>query len=382
MSWDNFVSQALLCVLITSGTGSVMFIIWLLGRRCFEKKSAEMSYYMLRWIVIMFLLPYTYVAMMQVHRTTYIRQGDSAYKMLFILDKNTLFYKVLLGWCIAMALFRIFEWLVEKLIKAYIVYSSFDDGESYMQSELERIKEVLGIENEVILLRNDDVRIKSPMVTGIRKYTIVVPYVEYEPDAIKVIFYHELSHIKKKDTLFRSLMMFATIVHGFNPFMHFLKKQIIAWSEKDCDITAVDASDRALKTTQIVGFDGDTFENIDNWSEEMVIPANEVVEIVYINDGIMTTTQGSIDWDVEAGVRCVTAEFYMKEGAEVQIACTASPSTCTYWFGLMRSSSECLVVEGSGSGSHTFTVPSNGYYRIMVENRSTQDMNVTGVYRF
>ena len=107
-----------------------------------------------------------------------------------------------------------------------------------------------------------------------------------------------------------------------------------------------------------------------------------IVDIVYVNDGIMTFGSGSIDWSVPAGTRYVTSSIYMAKGTEVQIACTASPSTCTYWFGLMAANSDCYVVEGSGAGAHVFTVPSNGYYRIMVENRSIQSINVSGTYRY
>ena len=142
-----------------------------------------------------------------------------------------------------------------------------------------------------------------------------------------------------------------------------------------------EAGDAALQETQIVGQDG-MFNDGIGWEEEMLIPASDVVDIIYINDGIMTLGSGTIDWDVPIGTRCVSASIYMAKGTQVQIACTGTPSNCTYWFGLMYASSECSVVEGSGAGGHTFTVPSNGYYRIMVENRSSQVMHVMGTYQY
>jgi len=141
------------------------------------------------------------------------------------------------------------------------------------------------------------------------------------------------------------------------------------------------AADKNLIATQNVGQQGD-FESGYDWSDEMLIPANDVVDIVYINDGIMTLGSGTIDWSVPAGTRYVTSSIYMAKGTVVQIACTALPSTCTYWFGIMAANSDCYVVEGSGQGAHAFTVPSSGYYRIMVENRSIQSINVTGGYSY
>lgn len=126
----------------------------------------------------------------------------------------------------------------------------------------------------------------------------------------------------------------------------------------------------------------DSFVPADSWSDEMLLEASDGVDIVYVNDGIMTLGSGSIAWDVPANTRYVTSSIYMTEGTIVSIACTARPSDCTYWFGLMYASSTCNVVEGTGSGAHDFTVPSNGYYRIMVENRSSETITVTGGYQY
>ena len=139
--------------------------------------------------------------------------------------------------------------------------------------------------------------------------------------------------------------------------------------------------DESLKETQNVGLDGE-FSRTVQWSEEMSIPANDAVNIVYINDGIMELGEGSFTWDVPVGTRYVTSSIYMAKGTEVQIVCSSTPSNCTYWFGLMHANSDCTVVEGSGAGSHHFTVPSSGYYRIMVENRSSQSIHVIGSYQY
>ena len=142
-----------------------------------------------------------------------------------------------------------------------------------------------------------------------------------------------------------------------------------------------EASDSELKSTQQIAID-EGFEGEDGWSDEMLIEPSDVPNIVYVNDGIMLLSGGTIDWDVPAGTRYVTTSIYMTKDTKVQMACTATPDNCTYWFGLMYASSACNVVEGSGSGAHDFTVPSNGYYRIMVENRSSQTISVNGGYSY
>lgn len=146
-------------------------------------------------------------------------------------------------------------------------------------------------------------------------------------------------------------------------------------------VAAAELNDSALQVTQYVEQQGE-FVEVSGWSEEMYVPENDVVDIVYINEGIMMLGSGTIDWNVPVGTRYVTSSLYFKEGAKVQIACTATPSSNTYWFGIMNANSACYVVEGSGQGSHAFTVPSTGWYYVMVENRSSSAIHVVGAYQY
>ena len=146
-------------------------------------------------------------------------------------------------------------------------------------------------------------------------------------------------------------------------------------------LEVAEANDNNLQATQYVEQQGEFAEET-GWSEEIYVPANDVVDIVYINEGIEAYGEGNFSWDVPVGTRYVTSSKYFTAGTEVQIACVATPSDNTYWFGIMNANSDCYVVEGSGSGSHTFTVPITGYYYIMVENRGTQVLSVSGVYKY
>lgn len=424
---------------------------------------------MLRWVVVMFLLPVTYVAIQFNYNAGYVQSTESVWKTLFVINMNNfLFQGIAVIWLIVTIVIGGF-YLRNEIAKRKICRNNFDDGMSLAQTEFERIKEVVGVKGKVLLLRNDDPRVQSPFVTGMFCRKLIIPYREYTKQELQVILYHELNHIKKSDVFFRYLTVVAVIINSINPLSYLSWSQILLWSEADCDARALDgleaegisksryydiiwklmesgpagtdlfyypmlasaqeslyrrmlimenyrvnmrkvaksvtfawvmvfamlstvtahaagvglaeAADKNLIETQNVGLQGD-FDSGYDWSDEMLIPANDVVDIVYINDGIMTLGQGNINWSVPAGTRYVTSSIYMAKGTVVQIACTALPSTCKYWFGIMAANSDCYVVEGSGSGSHDFTVPSSGWYRIMVENRSIQSINVTGGYSY
>lgn len=424
---------------------------------------------MLRWVVIMYLLPITYMTFFVNNRTGYIQNADRASKVLFVLNMNSLLFQGLgIIWFIITMVIASF-YFANEVAKRRICRCNFDDGESLAQTEFERIKKVVGVKGKVILLRNDDPSVQSPFVTGIFCKKVIIPYREYTQEELKVILYHELNHIKKNDVFFRYLTVIAIIVNSFNVISYLLWDQMQLWSEADCDAMTLDglekegisksryfdiiwkllesgpaettlfyypmlisaqeslyrrimimekyranmkrvaksvtlawvvvfamigtvtahaagvglaeANDSNLKETQNVA----GYENLEDefdWSEEMFVPANDVVDIVYINDGIMTLGSGSMNWDVPVGTRYVTNAFYFTKGTTVQIACTATPASATYWFGIMNENSDCHVVEGSGVGGYGFKVPSNGWYRVMVENRSTQTIHVVGGYQY
>ena len=149
-------------------------------------------------------------------------------------------------------------------------------------------------------------------------------------------------------------------------------------------IKIAEANDDLLRENQVVSqYAADTNdENVGNWSDIMELENTNPVEIIYMNDGIMTLGGSSFDWNVPVATRCVTGAIYFTAGTQVQISCTATPNTCLYWFGIMHPSSAVSVVEGTGPAAKTFTIPSNGYYRVLVENRGSTELRAMGSYQY
>lgn len=469
MNWIRLLSQIFFCVLVTSATGTLMFGVWLLCRRFLEKWNPKLVYYMLRWVVIMHLLPITYVALITHYEMGYVQQGEGIWKMLFVMKVNhPLFYILAFAWFVV-TMRVCFSLLRGWRKNRRICKNSFDDGDSLAQIEFERIKEALEIKRNVEFLRNDHPGLQSPFVRRVRKPQVILPYLNYSKEELDAILYHELSHIKRGDVLFRGVATFVMVINSWNYATYKLWENVLLWSEATCDAMALDGlekegievrryyeiigglliedsskreifnfpklldekesmerridimknyrfgmsrvaknattalilvfamvscmfagrvgvwaaevNDSALQSTQKVAQEGE-FAEESGWSEEMYVPVNDIVDIVYINDGIMMLGSGTLDWNVPVGTRYVTSSLYFTEGTQVQIACTATPSSNTYWFGIMNANSDCYVVEGSGQGSHAFTVPSTGWYYVMVENRSSSTIHVVGAYQY
>ncbi|MCM3716664.1 M56 family metallopeptidase [Alkalihalobacillus oceani] len=104
---------------------------------------------------------------------------------------------------------------------------------SEIRHELLLMKQELGIKDDVQLLYSSAVR--SPALFGLRKPIILLPEETSAQLNIRMVFHHELMHVKRKDLAVKSLVLAASALHWFNPFVHLLRKDIHKWSELSCD---------------------------------------------------------------------------------------------------------------------------------------------------
>ncbi|MFF2482819.1 M56 family metallopeptidase [Paenibacillus sp. NPDC058071] len=94
-------------------------------------------------------------------------------------------------------------------------------------------KRELGIRENVQLAFNSIVR--SPVLVGLLKPTILLPLGSRVDEGLSMIIQHELVHLKRKDLWVKMLVLLASALHWFNPFVHLLRRDIHMWSEFSCD---------------------------------------------------------------------------------------------------------------------------------------------------
>lgn len=78
----------------------------------------------------------------------------------------------------------------------------------------------------------------SPFITGIFSNILVLPnYTSYIKDQrdLVYIFHHEMTHIKKKDILFKTMYLFARCIHWFNPLVYLMGNKFTIDTEMACD---------------------------------------------------------------------------------------------------------------------------------------------------
>jgi len=111
-------------------------------------------------------------------------------------------------------------------------------------SQFQRIKLKMGIKNQINL--ETCPCIGTPMMIGLFNPRILLSetYLSKEAeDELSFILHHELVHYKRKDLLYKYLVLLATSLHWFNPIVYLVAKNIKILCEMSCDVEVVKNKD-------------------------------------------------------------------------------------------------------------------------------------------
>ena len=85
--------------------------------------------------------------------------------------------------------------------------------------------------------------VSSPMMIGFLKPIILLPKSDASTDELPYILRHELVHFKRRDLWYKSLVVFATAIHWFNPVVYLMARAIASQCEISCDAAVVNKTD-------------------------------------------------------------------------------------------------------------------------------------------
>jgi beta-lactamase regulating signal transducer with metallopeptidase domain len=119
---------------------------------------------------------------------------------------------------------------------------------------LQSLKKEMGITKRIDL--NICASAGSPMLIGLFKPRIFIPTAKMAHDELRHILKHELVHYKRKDILYKYLVLAATAANWFNPVVYLATKEIANLCEMSCDVEVVknaDADTRQFYCEAIIG---------------------------------------------------------------------------------------------------------------------------------
>ena len=211
-----------------------MFLGWMLFSVICLVWKPHMIYHTLKWIIVMYLVPVAFIAVMVARRNSYIREDNLLTDNIVIpLGVNIIIvYALAILWLVA-TIVTLIRCIIMILKKHSILRGNIPEDDPQAAIVFEEVKEALNMKCKVTLERND--LQLSPITFGIRNKYVVLPYEHYEPEELRIIFMHELLHIKKHDLVYKLLAVIAMAIQSFNPFVYLLERMISFWSEQDCD---------------------------------------------------------------------------------------------------------------------------------------------------
>ncbi len=77
--------------------------------------------------------------------------------------------------------------------------------------------------------------ITTPMLTGLFKSVLILPEIEMTNAELRMVFRHELTHLKRRDIYIKLLTLIANAVHWFNPAAYRLRRALDTFCELSCD---------------------------------------------------------------------------------------------------------------------------------------------------
>lgn len=108
------------------------------------------------------------------------------------------------------------------------------------------------IQRQLKLRKNIDIFsspfLETPFACGIFKYRLYVPENwAISPDLYETVLFHEITHLKRRDTFFKFLASIVMILHWYNPFVYLLFFSLSSSSEFTADFMALKGRSPALK---------------------------------------------------------------------------------------------------------------------------------------
>ncbi len=87
----------------------------------------------------------------------------------------------------------------------------------------------------------------TPMLIGILKPEIILPDREYTDTQMQSVLKHELTHLRRRDIIFKWLSIFARALHWFNPLVWLALREIDRICELSCDEAVIRTLDQTGK---------------------------------------------------------------------------------------------------------------------------------------
>lgn len=144
-------------------------------------------------------------------------------------------------WLTGIILFISYQYLGYALFKKSVLRWSIPVSNKRITELLNQLLADMNIKKNIKVMTCK--KVSSPMVVGVFRPVILLPYEDFCIDDLKFILKHELIHYKRHDIWYKLFLMFANAVHWFNPLVYLMVCEANKDIEISCDDEVVKNSD-------------------------------------------------------------------------------------------------------------------------------------------
>jgi beta-lactamase regulating signal transducer with metallopeptidase domain len=233
MVWTINVMSA---VLLTSLTGSIVFLVWYAVGRLLEYLGfANVVYELLKAVLGFWYLPVAFLVLLVESRQF---RGDRWGGFLFLY--TPVVYRISIVFCVlwfAGVLFFGTRYILDNVRMHRIYKYAFpisEEGWDCFQGVCAELDIAPGRVEAV-----ESARDHVSKIFGLWHPTIVFPVAEFDEEQYRIMFIHELTHYKQKTLLLKHLTAIALVLHFMNPFMWLFDRKVQEWGETACDYDSI-----------------------------------------------------------------------------------------------------------------------------------------------
>ncbi len=121
--------------------------------------------------------------------------------------------------------------------------SCHDEKAQYI---LNRLSSNMGIKNSLNVYRCSSVG--TAMIVGVFSPAIYLPDIEYNEETLEMMLRHELMHYRRKDILYKFVLLMACCMHWYNPLVWMMDRQAQKDIEIACDEDVIKGKDKEFRT--------------------------------------------------------------------------------------------------------------------------------------
>ena len=139
----------------------------------------------------------------------------------------------------------VFLYLIGRYFIVSAKYRNSSAGDYTLQKATDSLCREMNIKNSLPVYRCS--RVSSPVIMGIFRPRIYIPCIDTKPDILDMILRHELMHYRRKDILYKFILMLSCCIFWFNPFVWMMNRQAQKDIEISCDDAVIKGKDRGFK---------------------------------------------------------------------------------------------------------------------------------------